>query len=165
MWQWSAFPSRLSEHNSKQCFSVFFFTKLFSNKITTPRVVFLGSSAFHVCSMISLFLVKFRFSPEWKWKIICRKISYHFAFRMVEEVVYCMEFWVFPETFEINFQRSLIADNPELLPTATHIVCPKCNSPTNTNVEVKNTMKTHIIAFLMSIFWWEEDKVLYFRCL
>ncbi|CRL01121.1 CLUMA_CG014357, isoform A [Clunio marinus] len=41
--------------------------------------------------------------------------------------------------------------NPELLTTPTHIVCPKCHSPTNTNVEVKNTNKTHFFAFLMCL--------------
>ncbi|CRL01120.1 CLUMA_CG014357, isoform B [Clunio marinus] len=38
--------------------------------------------------------------------------------------------------------------NPELLTTPTHIVCPKCHSPTNTNVELPRGIKFHEITYI-----------------
>ncbi|XP_070506901.1 cell death-inducing p53-target protein 1-like [Chironomus tepperi] len=45
----------------------------------------------------------------------------------------------------------MIYYNDELKAASTHIICPKCQSPTSTNVEVKNTKTTHMIAFLMCL--------------
>lgn len=47
--------------------------------------------------------------------------------------------------------QKLSSDNDELNAVPTHIICPKCQSPTSTNVEIKNTSKTHLLAFLMCI--------------
>lgn len=56
---------------------------------------------------------------------------------------------------------SHFADNSDLLASPTHIVCPKCQSPTNTNVEVKNSSLTHISAIIMCLIgWWLFDYLL-----
>lgn len=73
---------------------------------------------------------------------------------MAEEVLYCMDFECLRRWWK-NFNGFWVSDNPDLLATATHILCPKCHSPTNTNVEVKNTKRTHILAALMCIFWYK----------
>lgn len=105
------------------------------------------------------FLVNFRFSPEWKWKILVWKIQYIFfkKFRWLKKLKKLFIVWNFECFSKLQLHNLVIIffpDNPDLLETATHIVCPKCHSPTNTNVEVKNTKKTHLLAVLMCLLGW-----------
>ena len=41
--------------------------------------------------------------------------------------------------------------NIDLSPVPSHILCPNCNCPANTNTVIKNTKRTHLFAILMTI--------------
>lgn len=85
-----------------------------------------------------------------------------------DEAVYCMTISLWSSIVILNRLMwtcvrfsSHSADNPDLLASPTHIVCPKCQSPTNTNVDVKNSSLTHISAIIMCLIgWWWYDYLL-----
>ena len=111
---------------------------------------------FHFISLPPL--VNFRFSPEHKWKDpLLRKIFFFRTVPFSRKQKDGRGNYLLYGISSVSFQSFnwlwliCILDNSDLLETATHIICPKCHSPTNTNVEVKNTNKTHFLAFLMCL--------------